>query len=144
MKILLATDGSKFSDAAAQVLATQFHPKDTEVRVLSVVEPISVAVPPQMSPQYYPELEGQIGEAKQFVQQTARRLEESGFTVSTSVVTGDAKTLILDEAEEWSPDLIVLGSHGRKGLGRFLLGSVSEAIARHTTCSVEIVRMPSR
>lgn len=70
-------------------------------------------------------------------------LAEAGFKVSTSVATGDAKAVILDEATQWRADLIVVGSHGRTRLERFLLGSVSEAIARHTSCSVEIVRLHS-
>lgn len=143
MKILLATDGSNFSDAAALNITKQFRPQDSEVRVLSVVEPITTAATPQMSPGYYPELEDQKREARAVVERTAKMLTEAGFKVSTSVATGDAKRVILDEAADWRSDLIVVGSHGRKGLGRFLLGSVSEALARHATCSVEIVRMPS-
>ena len=143
MKILLATDGSNFSDAAAGSIAKQFRAQDNEVLVLSVVEPITTANTPQMAPGYYPELDQQKREAKALVERTAEMLTAAGFKVSTSVVTGDAKTVILDEAADWRSDLIVVGSHGRKGLGRFLLGSVSEAIARHATCSVEIVRMPS-
>ncbi len=141
MKILLATDGSKFSDAAALSVARQFRPQDTEVRVLNVVEPISETAPPQMSPRYYPELQDQVTEAKEMTARTAQMLADAGFKVSTSVATGDAKTVILEEAADWKADLIVVGSHGRTGLERFLLGSVSEAIARHTSCSVEIVRL---
>ena len=139
MNILLATDGSNFSDAAAQNIAKLFRPLDNEVRVLTVVEPITTAVMPQMSPGYYPELEDQKREAKT-LERTAKMLAEAGFKVSMLVLTGDAKTTILDEAAEWGADSIVLGSHGRKGIGRFLLGSVSEAVARHTACSVQIVR----
>lgn len=143
MKILLATDGSKFSDVAAQCIATQFLPQGIEVRVLSVVEPITSEAPPQMSSRYHPELEEQMREAKVLVERTATTLAEKGFKVSASSTTGDPKAVILDEAAEWRADLIVVGSHGRKGLGRFLLGSVSEAIARHAHCSVEIARMRS-
>jgi nucleotide-binding universal stress UspA family protein len=46
----------------------------------------------------------------------------------------------LSEAAEWEADLIVVGSHGRRGVNRFLLGSVSEAVALHANCSVEIIR----
>ena len=48
-------------------------------------------------------------------------------------------TIILEEVKNWSADLVVLGSHGSKGLTRFLLGSVSETIVRHAPCSVEVV-----
>jgi len=143
MNILLATDGSNCSNAAAQHIAKLFRPLDNEVRVLSVVEPVTTAVMPQMSPGYYPELEDQKREAMALVERTAKMLAEAGFKVSTSVMTGDAKEVILDAGADWGADLIVVGSHGRKGIGRFLLGSVSEAIARHTACSVEIVRTTS-
>jgi nucleotide-binding universal stress UspA family protein len=143
MKILLAIDDSKFSEAAAKSLAGQFRPQDTEVRVLHVVEPIAISEPPEMSPGYYPELEDRLPQARELVDRTARTLAAAGFKVTTSVATGDARSAILDDAAEWQADLIVLGSHGRRGLGRFFLGSVSEAVARHARCSVQIVRIPS-
>jgi iron-sulfur cluster assembly accessory protein len=67
-------------------------------------------------------------------------LEAAGFRVNTSVKEGDARSQILEFAAAWRPDVIVVGSHGRKGAKRFLLGSVSEAVARHAHCSVQIVR----
>lgn len=144
MKILLATDGSDFSNAAARTLAEQFRTQDNEVRVLNVVEPVTMEAAPQMAPGYYPELEEKKHEAEVLVERVAKMLSEAGFKSSTSVAMGDAKTVILDQASKWPADLIVLGSHGRKGLIRFLLGSVSEAVARHADCSVEIVRIPRR
>jgi nucleotide-binding universal stress UspA family protein len=54
--------------------------------------------------------------------------------------TGDARQVILDEAQEWPADLVVLGSHGRTGMKRVLLGSVSDSVSRHARCSVQIVR----
>jgi nucleotide-binding universal stress UspA family protein len=48
--------------------------------------------------------------------------------------------MIFQEAAEWGADLIVAGSHGRRGASRFLLGSVSEPVAFHAKCSVEIIR----
>lgn len=143
MKILLATDDSEFSEAAAKSLAGQFRPQDTEVRVLHVVEPVALSSPPQMSRGYYPELEDQLPQAHEIVNRAAKTLSAAGFRVTTSVATGDARSVILDGAAEWHADLIVLGSHGRKRLGRFLLGSVSEAVARHAHCSVQIARIPS-
>jgi nucleotide-binding universal stress UspA family protein len=62
--------------------------------------------------------------------------------VVTEVHKGYAKRVILDEAERWGANLIVLGSHGYSGFKRLLLGSVSQAIASHAKCSVEIVRGP--
>jgi nucleotide-binding universal stress UspA family protein len=48
--------------------------------------------------------------------------------------------VILDEAEKWKVDVIVLGSHGRSGFDRMVMGSVSEAVALHAKCSVEVIR----
>lgn len=53
---------------------------------------------------------------------------------------GSPKQVILDEAESWVADLIIVGSHGYGAWDRFLLGSVSNAVATHAKCSVEIVR----
>ena len=143
MKILLAVDDSPFSEATAQTLIAQFDPARTEVRVIHVVEPIAISAPPQMDPQYYPELREQVKEAQELVARVARKLEGAGFRVSTAVEKGDARSVIVDAATAWNPDLIMIGSHGRKGLSRFLLGSVSESVARHARCSVEIVRIPA-
>jgi nucleotide-binding universal stress UspA family protein len=57
-----------------------------------------------------------------------------------AIEEGDPKAVILDCAAKWPADLILLGPHGRKALERFLLGSVSEGVSRHATCSVQIVR----
>jgi len=65
------------------------------------------------------------------------------MSVTTAILQGDTKSMIIDASEEWHADVIVLGSHGRKALDRFLMGNVSEAITRHAHCSVEIVRIPS-
>jgi nucleotide-binding universal stress UspA family protein len=145
MKILLATDGSKFSEAATQAAAATIVPKNSEVLVLQAVEPLSYSTPPQMAPGYAPELAGkreeQMKDAKASVAATAKVLESAGFAVKTRVVEADPRTAILDIGEESGVDLIVLGSHGRRGLQKFLLGSVAESVARHARCSVLIVRM---
>jgi nucleotide-binding universal stress UspA family protein len=61
-------------------------------------------------------------------------------TGTVAVPSASAKELILNEAAEWGADLIVVGSHGRRGASKFLLGSVSEPVAFHACCSVEIIR----
>ncbi len=145
MKILLATDGSKFSEAAAQAVAFRIIPQNAEVLILQAVEPIAFATPPQMAPGYAPEMaqirEERFKEAKASVAAAAKMLQGAGFAVSTRVVEAEPRTAILDIAEELHAELIVMGSHGRRGLQKFLLGSVAESVARHARCSVMIVRM---
>lgn len=140
MKVLLAIDESKFSEAAAQALISQFRPQETEVRVLHVVEPIAIPVPPEMPVEYLAELKGQLEMAQELVEQVAKTLRAADFRVTAAVEKGDAKSVIVDQAAAWPADLILVGSHGRKGLARFLMGSVSEAVARHAPCSVQVVR----
>lgn len=86
-------------------------------------------------------LEESVEDAKALVAKTADALRSVGVSVTTAVEQGDAQSTVIDNAEAWGADLIVLGSHGRKGLERFLDGSVSEWVLRHTHCSVEIVRI---
>ena len=70
-----------------------------------------------------------------------QRLTKAGYKVETAVEEGDPKSKIVEDAARWHSDLIVLGSHGRKGMDRFLMGSVSDAVARHAPCSVQVVRV---
>ena len=74
MKILLAVDDSKFSDAALQVVITQIPPQGTEVLVLHVVGPITLSSPPQMSAGYAPELESRVKDGRELVKREAQRL----------------------------------------------------------------------
>ena len=151
MKILLPIDGSRFSDAAVQSVIDQ-APQGTEVRVLHVAEPPSTSLKCVVfaageiagyMPKLTPEWEAELKEAEELVANTAGLLRSKGLTVVSAVEQGDPKSKIIEDAHKWRADLIVIGSHGRKGLEHFLLGSVSEVVARHASCSVEIVRIPS-
>jgi len=139
MKILMGIDDSKFSGDVLRVIVTQFRTENTEVRVLHVLQPIASA-PPQMAPGYAPELEDQKKPARELVERIAKELRSAGFKVDTVVEVGDIRETIIDSAAGWRADLIVVGSHGQRGIQRFLLGSVAEFVARHAKCSVEIVR----
>jgi nucleotide-binding universal stress UspA family protein len=145
VRILVAVDGSQFSEGAAQALISQTRMQDAEVLVLEVVEPLIFSAPPQMAPGYAPEMaarqEEQLKAAQQTVNATADTLRRAGFKkVDTRTVEAETRTGILSVAEDWKADLIVLGSHGRRGLQRFFLGSVAEGVARHAKSSVLIVR----
>jgi nucleotide-binding universal stress UspA family protein len=111
---------------------------------LHVLQPITLLAPPEMAPGYIPELESQKGPARELVERVAKQLREAGFKVNTAVEIGDVRMCIIDAAAEWGADLIVVGSHGQRGIRGFLLGSVAESVARHAKCSVEIVRAPVR
>ena len=143
MKILFATDDSKFSEAAAKSLAEQFRPQDTEVRVLHVVEPITISAPPQMAPGSYPELEDRLPPAHEGRRADCENALFCWFPGDHVSHHRRPEERHFGRCLRWNADLIVLGSHGRTGLGRFLPWRVSEAVARHARCSVQIVRVPS-
>ena len=147
MRILLAIDDSKYSKAAVRTLMGQIKRKGTEVRVLHVVEPISAYISAGMVPHYVPNVpeveEDRKRQARSLVEHTARQLRKAGFRTSEAVETGDSKVRIIDHAKQWRADLIIVGSHGWRGMSRFLMGSVSEAVTRHAGCSVQVVRIPT-
>ncbi len=144
MKILLATDGSECSRLAARSIAQRPWPAGTSVRVLSIAElGIPLLNVPYFSPTAMEKLRGDAMQRAEQAEMGAQEIladvgiEESG---TVAVPTAIPKELILQNAEEWGANLIVCGSHGRRGLSHFLLGSVSEAVATHAKCSVEIIR----
>jgi len=144
MRILLAIDDSNFSEAAIEAVTEQARPHGTEVRVLHVVESLPLLVARELGghePALESALEFQKQHAEPVVAKAAEVLRARGLKVTAALEMGDPKSKILDVTEEWRADLIVLGSHERKGLNRFLMGSVSDAVARHACCSVEIVRI---
>jgi nucleotide-binding universal stress UspA family protein len=142
-RILLAIDDSRFSEAAIQFMNEQRQPQKTELRVLYAMEPPPLLVAREMGG--YDRVldrvwEAQNEQAQGLVASAADRFRGKDMEVTTSIAQGDPKTEILDEAEEWEADLIIIGSHGRTSFARFLMGSVSEAVAHHARCSVEVVR----
>lgn len=86
-------------------------------------------------------MERQRQQAPLLLEKAAEQVRQaSHLTVTTKVLQGSPKDEIVEEAERWGADLIVLGSHGYGTVKRFVLGSVSHAVAMHAPCSVEIVR----
>jgi nucleotide-binding universal stress UspA family protein len=148
MKVLLATDGSECSGIAARAVAERLWPDGTEVRILSVVELSLPTFQAALEPPFANTEAMEIlrANAMKHAQDAIRSAEEivaaGGLKTSesVSVLLESPKQIILDEAGTWSADLIVVGSHGRRGFNRFLLGSVSEAVATHAGCSVEVIR----
>jgi nucleotide-binding universal stress UspA family protein len=150
MKILLATDGSDHSKAAVNSVAERPWPEGSEVKIVSATEITNVPTTEAwaLPGSYYAELDvAAKARAEAAVKDAVERIKAGknpGLKITTEVKNGHAKEVILDEAERWGADLIVLGSHGYSAWQRFLLGSVSHAVATHAHCSVEIVRQKTR
>jgi len=143
MKILLAVDDSEYSAAATNEVARRPWPNGAIVRVLTVVEPF----PPIAIEPWYGGRESLVHmdkemrrRARDLTKKTAESLKKKGIKTQTAVLEGDARSVIVHEAEKWKANLIVMGSHGYTGIKRLLLGSVASSVVRHAPCSVEIVR----
>jgi nucleotide-binding universal stress UspA family protein len=125
----------------------QVRPQSAHVRVIHAINwehivPISLQFErgSEVSRAYQQLREVTARGAEALVARAARQLSDAGFATSTTVREGEPRRVILDGAAAWGANLIVVGSNGKTGLDRVLLGSVSEHIARHARCSVEIVR----
>ena len=139
----MGIDDSKFSGDVLQAVITQFRPEHVRGSGVTCVAAECTGTPANGSG-YAPELDDQKTPARELVERIASELRCAGFKVETAVEVGDIREKIIDFASDWDADLIVVGSHGRRGIPRFLLGSVAEFVARHAKCSVEIVRTSVR
>jgi nucleotide-binding universal stress UspA family protein len=146
MRVLVAVDGSEYSAAAVDEVAKLQWPADTEICLLCAAEEFRYpAYDAWLLPgKYHAEvMEASRLNANRIVTEHERVLRErivGAVTVTTDIVEGDPKSVIIDAAAQWPADLVVIGSHGYSALPRLLLGSVSTAVANHVHCSVWIVR----
>lgn len=149
MRILFATDGAKQSNAAIDVFEKFALKNGDEIRVINVVD-IALPVGMDIYGGYLPdttELEKTAKEsAAKLVAETADRIKrhfnDIDIFVTTDVLFGSPESRIVETAEEFKPDLVVVGSHGYSSWERLLLGSVSGAVVHHAPCSVLVIRTP--
>jgi nucleotide-binding universal stress UspA family protein len=148
MKILIATDGSEFSrkalDKACEVAKGR---EGVSFLVISVYEPqVPMAAEPYaLSAQYFERLDGL---ARERAEETARagvnflrsKFPNASVEIESVVKFGGPAQMIVEAADAWDADLIVVGSHGHGFWGRLALGSVSDAVLHHAPCSVLVVR----
>jgi nucleotide-binding universal stress UspA family protein len=134
-RTLLGTDGSDVSLVASHAVAETIWPADTEIKVVSVINPMMYSLE-------------EIGffrgkrtdQAHRAIGETMNVLKSTRLKISGEVIAGRTIRQIIDRAKSWHADLIVLGTHQRRGLKRLLLGGTSAAIANGAHCSVRLIR----
>lgn len=144
MKIVLALDDSQHSERALDFVARMRWPAGSTLMVLSVLppnaagfgapyEPVGLALEP---------IEAQHARLRDGVARAERTLREHGLSAAGQVIDGDPREVLIDTAERERADLLVVGSHGRTGLAKLTLGSVSSHVVTHAPCSVLVVKGP--
>jgi nucleotide-binding universal stress UspA family protein len=148
MKIVLAIDGSEFSKVAVKELAKFSLPQGSEISIINVYEHPAMSTPELISTTdtldvYYREFIANAEKLGEKIVSDAVIIiseKNSSITITRSVVSGLPKKEILEKAESFDADLIVVGSQGQGAFSRLLLGSVSQYLATHAKCSVMIVK----
>jgi nucleotide-binding universal stress UspA family protein len=137
-KILVPLDGSVFAEAALEEAAELAGDKHATLMLLRAAEATTF---PGVDPT---EAEVQVvQEAEQYLDQLAARLAARGIKdVETSVWYGPPDAAIVEAARARKPDLIVMSTHGRSGLGRLIVGSVAESVLRGTRTPILLLRTP--
>jgi nucleotide-binding universal stress UspA family protein len=121
--------------AASEAIAETSWPEDTEVRVVSAVNPMVYSL----------EELGLIGgtgtdEAHRAIGNAVHVLSSAPLKISAEVIAGRPARQIIERAKHWEADLIVLGTNEPRGLRRLLFGSTSAAVASRAHCSVRVIR----
>lgn len=139
-RVLVPLDGSPQSWAAFEFAVEEF-PR-AEVTMLHVIDPVEGGYSvrsgfPRSSEEWYEEKKA---DADDLFEEARERVEGIDVTVTSTVEVGRPSRVIVDTADEGGFDHVVLGSHGRSGVGRILLGSVAETVVRRSTVPVTVVR----
>jgi nucleotide-binding universal stress UspA family protein len=144
VRLLIGVDGSPDAAAAVQAVAAREWPTGSTARLVAVLDArMRTALAPTRPPV---ELWSTAGDADEqswvlkMVDAMAEPLWNRGLSVSSVIKEGSPKQVLLDEAEHWGADCIFVGALGLSRIERFLLGSVSAAVAARAHCSVEVVR----
>ena len=148
-RILVCVDGSEIGDVAVKEVANHNWPPDSEIMVVSAVDLTSATSPNvwALPDNYFEEIEElQRQQARKAVADAMEQLAASVKSraerpsLRSEVIIGRIKQSLIEFAREHGVSLVVAGSHGRRGLDRFLMGSVSQGLAFHAPCSVLVVR----
>jgi nucleotide-binding universal stress UspA family protein len=144
LHLLIGIDGSPDAAAAVQAVAARAWPAGSAVRLVTALDARMCTALAFMRPPGEPETEVSETDESAWMSKTvnamAAPLQRRGLTVSSVIKEGDPKHVLLDEAEHWEADCIFIGARGLRRVERFLLGSVSAAVAARAHCSVEVVR----
>ena len=145
VRIIIGIDGSPGAEAAVKAVAARRWPVGSEARVIIVEDPLVPTLIGHLIPNVAKWIEesnkGEVDWMQKLAEHATEQLRSSELSVSSVVLKGNPKSVLVEEAEKWGADSIFVGSVGFSNrFERFMLGSVSAAVAARAHCSVEVVR----
>jgi nucleotide-binding universal stress UspA family protein len=146
MKILIALDDSEHSDRALDFVTRMRWPAGSRVIVVSALQTETALLAGAQVP-HAPDvmlLEERRRRLEDVLAGAQETLRAAGFTTECRVLIGDPREVLVQEAQTERADLLVLGSHGRTGIAKLMLGSVSSHVVTHAPCSVMVVKKGCR
>jgi nucleotide-binding universal stress UspA family protein len=146
MKVLIAVDDQTCAEAIVVYAMANANLTTADIRVISVVPGLMAYTSLAMIPDMMQELRAEARKNAEKLVLSVRALITSALPnagVSEYVVEGLPAEEILAMAKEWEADMIVVGSHGRHGFSKVLLGSISQAVVSNPPCSVLVVNLSS-
>jgi nucleotide-binding universal stress UspA family protein len=145
MKVLIGLDDSAHANTTLEFVRRLSWPAETDVVVCSAVQLPLMAY--ASSESYVPvavDTTGWLEELtklhEDLVSRAARKLADAGLRTQARVLQGDPREALIEEVRKEHADLLVVGSHGRTGLEKLLMGSVASHVVTHAPCSVLVVR----
>ena len=143
-RILVPVDGSATSNQGLEEAIKLARLTGAKIKLLHVVDMWAFAATPYTGMALSPDILAQLKEGGQATLDVAKaRVEAAGRSADTQLfdnLAGRVCDIVVDEAKKWKADLIVIGTHGRRGVGRLVLGSDAEQIARTAPVPVLLVR----
>ncbi|HLS57227.1 MAG TPA: universal stress protein [Zeimonas sp.] len=144
-RILVPIDGSPTSDRALAEAAGLARLCSATLRLIHVMDPLTHITGYERPDVYVREIEPAIRKAAQELLTKARdSVADARVRVETALIDSHGERvsdLILDQAKAWPADLVVIGTHGRRGVDRVLMGSDAEQVARRSPVPVLLVRL---
>jgi nucleotide-binding universal stress UspA family protein len=143
MKILVGVDDSPHSQAALTWVKRMAWPAGTHVEIVSVARPVYAMMDVGGMSFMHASEEGNTRFHEELAARVERDLKGAGLLTQAVVLQGDPREAIVQRARDAHADLVVVGSHGRSGISKLMMGSVASHIVTHAPCNVLVVKLPA-
>jgi len=140
VRLIIGVDGSKGAEAAVEAVAARKWPAGSEVRIVNATWTAPQLTSHRMVGPIITWVNEEKARVKDMIDEAVGKLSAAGLKTDVVMKVEEPKRLLVAEAESWGADCIFVGARGMGRIERFLLGSVSSAVAARAHCSVEVVR----